>query len=85
MAGTKVMGAAQAMGQQGKILVERGAAKVQQLRAGDEFTYLDSERNPKGPVSRTDLAVLFDAGQVTADTHVLKTGTSNWMKYSELS
>jgi len=85
MAGTKVMGAAQAMGQQGKILAERGAAKVQQLRAGDEFTYLDSERNPKGPVSRTDLAVLFDAGQINGDTHVLKTGTSTWLKYTELT
>ena len=82
-AGTGVLGAARAVAEQGRLLAEKGAARVQ---AGYDsgFTYLDAERNPQGPISRAELDSLVQSGAITPQTNVLKAGTKSWVKYADL-
>lgn len=49
-----------------------------------EYTYLDANKMPKGPVSRAELDALFQAGDITVDTDVLEAGSKAWTKYADL-
>jgi LemA protein len=82
-AGNKVLGAAKNLAVQGKTLAEKGAARIQ-AGVEEEFYYLDTEKIPKGPVSRAELNDLFQAGTLTAQSDVLKNGTKGWIKYQDL-
>jgi hypothetical protein len=48
------------------------------------FTCLDAQKDPKGPVSRTELDSLLQSGGITLQTDVLKTGTSGWVKRADV-
>lgn len=83
MAGSKVVGAAKRLADQGRLLGDKGAARMHQT-VGAEFHYLDADRNPQGPVTRVELDHLFQAGKITADTDLLTTGSKSWKKYRDL-
>ncbi len=91
-AGKGMMGAAKSLGEkgkvlaeQGKVLAEQGKAQIQaRLAANEEFHYLDSEKTPKGPVTRVELDRLFDEGQIAAETDVLPGSSKAWTKYASL-
>jgi hypothetical protein len=83
MAGSKVRDAAKNIAQQGKMLAEKGVARVQHEPKA-EFHYLDAAKSPKGPISRSDLDALFQSGAINAQTDILKVGTSGWSKYQDL-
>jgi LemA protein len=94
MAGSKVLGATKTMAEQGKLLAEKAAAKVQaeiaarSLPAGDDavaFHYLDAARNPMGPVTRQQLDDLFQSGTISHDTDILPAGAKAWTKYQQLA
>ena len=90
MAGAKMLGAGRTLAGQGKLLAEKAATRVQtemaaRAAATREYHYLDSDKSPKGPVSRDELDLLFRAGSVTSDTDVLESGSKAWTKYASLS
>ncbi len=98
LAGTKALGAGKTLANQGRMLVEKTAAKLQEsgLNTGmppepmrsvgpaEEFSYLDATNAPQGPVSRAQLEELFRAGKIGAETNVLKTGGTGWVRYGAL-
>ncbi|MFI4973109.1 MAG: GYF domain-containing protein [Caulobacterales bacterium] len=49
-----------------------------------EYHYLDRERNPKGPVTRADLATLFEEGHITNDTPILESGGRAWQSHGDV-
>ena len=57
---------------------------VRSLGAAEQFSYLDSANTPQGPMSRLELDQLFQAGQITAETNVLKAGAKGWVRFGEL-
>jgi hypothetical protein len=88
MAGTRMLGATKTLASQGKLLAEKAATRVQAemaaRAAAPEFHYLDSDKSPKGPVSRDELDLLFRSGAISAETDVLQAGSKAWTKYAAL-
>jgi hypothetical protein len=90
MAGTRMLGATKTLASQGKLLAEKAAERVQTEMAARavsarEFHYLDADRSPKGPVSRSELELLFRNGSITPETDVLEAGSKAWTKYASLN
>ena len=90
MAGTKMLGATKTLASHGKLLAEKAATRVQtemaaRAAAVREYHYLDTERSPKGPVSREELDLLFRSGTITTETDVLEAGSKSWTKYAALN
>jgi LemA protein len=84
-AGAGALSAAKSLVDQGKLLAEKGAARAQAAsNGGSDFTYLDAEKNPQGPISRAELDSLVQSGTITPQTSVLKAGTKSWVKYADL-
>jgi LemA protein len=89
MAGSKMLGATKTLAEQGKLLAEKAATRVQSEIAArsagsSEYHYLDANRNPMGPVSRQQLDALFISGQISQETDVLAAGSKSWTKYQSL-
>ena len=89
MAGSKMLGASKRVAEQGRLLAEKGAAHLQEAvdaasSTATEFHYLDSQKNPKGPVTRADLDLLFQSGEITNETDLLPAGSKSWTKYKDL-
>ena len=84
-AGTKAISAARQIGQQGKALAEKGAARVQQASAAEQFHYVDSTGKPQGPVALADLNELFRSGAIKGDTSVMGMSSKSWSTYSAYS
>ena len=88
VAGAKALEAGRTLAHHGRELAERTVQKVQSgnlgLGAGEEFTYLDENQKPQGPMSREELDNVFRAGRITVDTKVLKSGGKAWVTYREL-
>ncbi len=98
LAGTKALGAGKTLANQGRMLVEKTASKLQEsglntgapvepmrsVGAAEQYSYLDGANLPQGPISRAQLEELFHAGKINADTNVLKTGGSGWARYGAL-
>ena len=85
-AGTRVLGVAKIVAAQSKALAEKGVAHVAQLQTQNEiqFHYLDTEKNPQGPISRVQLDTLFQTGAINVDTSILQAGAKGWVKYQDL-
>jgi hypothetical protein len=83
-AGSAVAGAARNMAGHGRQVVKKGAARLNAVST-EQFHYLDAQRQPKGPVSRSDLDGLFMAGAVTGQTDVLRAGTTGWTTYNDIN
>jgi LemA protein len=83
-AGSAVAGAARNMAGHGRQVVKKGAARLNAVST-EQFHYLDAQRQPKGPVSRSDLDGLFMAGAVTGQTDVLRAGTTDWTTYNDIN
>ncbi len=66
-----------------KVALTAAQAKVKQLQLA-EFTYLDAERNPQGPVDLATLQSLLAQGLITADTSVMPIGAKAWLKLAEV-
>jgi LemA protein len=75
--------AARNLAAQGRLLAEKSVARVQG-QIDTQFTYLDVERKPKGPVSRAELDQLFQSGAINPETDIFMAGAPNWGKYGEL-
>lgn len=98
LAGTKALGAGKTLANQGRMLVEKTASKLQEsglnpgvpvepmrsVGSAEQYSYLDGANLPQGPISRAQLEELFQAGKINADTNVLKTGGSGWARYGAL-
>lgn len=83
-AGSRMLGAAKRLAEQGRLLAEKSATHGQGA-AEVEFHYLDVHGNPKGPVTRTELDRLYQSGEVKAETDLLPTGSKGWKKYADLT
>lgn len=86
-AGSKALGisrdvGAAAMGH-GKKIVVAVQEKTKQI-AVTEFHYLDSDRNPRGPITHDDLSHLFNQGLIAVDTPVMAVGEREWKTYGEV-
>lgn len=66
-----------------KVAVQAAQCKLKQMQT-EEFTYLDAERNPHGPVDFDTLKALHAEGKIDADTSVMPMGAKAWMKYSDI-
>ena len=84
MAGRKAVTAARQLGQQSKILAEKGNSLLQQAAQGEQFTYISKDGKPLGPVSRVDLDTLSAQGAVDANTSILSSITKTWTTYGSL-
>lgn len=84
VAGKKAMTAARQLGQQSKVLAEKGSTLLQQARMGEQFHYVPAQGKPTGPVSRMDLDELFRQGVVTEETSVMGMTTKVWTTYGAL-
>ncbi len=81
VAGTKAISAARQIGQQGKALAEKGATRVQQASAAEQFHYVDGAGRPQGPVALADLNELFRGGAITGETSVMGMNSKSWSTY----
>ncbi len=84
VAGKKAMTAARQLGQQSKVLAEKGSTLLQQARMGEQFHYVTAQGKPMGPVTRMELDELFRQGAVTAETSVMGMSTKMWTTYGAL-
>lgn len=87
VASAKALEAGRTLAHHGRELAERTVQKVQTanlLGPGEEFTYLDENQKPQGPMSREELDAVFRAGRINGDTRVLKGGAKDWLTYREL-
>lgn len=66
-----------------KVAVQAAQSKLKQMQT-EEFTYLDAERNPQGPVGFDTLKALHAEGKIDADTSVMPMGAKSWIKYGEV-
>jgi hypothetical protein len=57
--------------------------KIRQMQV-EEYTYLDADKNPQGPVGLDALKTLREAGKITDDTPVMPRDAKGWQKYSEV-
>lgn len=86
-AGAKTASAFRTVGvkaiEQSKIAVNIAQTKIKQFQI-DEFTYLDADRNPHGPLDLDDLNALFSEGKIGADTPVMPAGAKAWLKLADV-
>lgn len=67
----------------GKAAASAAQARVKQLQQ-EEYTYLDADRNPHGPLDLTGLKALHAAGQISDDTSVMPVGAKAWIKFADV-
>lgn len=67
----------------GKVAVTAAQARVKQMQQ-EEFTYLDAERNPMGPVDLTALKSLHAQGAINEETPVMPVGAKAWQKFGDV-
>lgn len=66
-----------------KTAVNIAQTKIKQLQV-DEFTYLDADRNPCGPVDLDALNALHAEGKLGADTPVMAVGGKAWLRLADV-
>ena len=69
--------------EQSKVAVNAAQARMKQYQVA-EYSYLDQERNPQGPVSIDILLQLQAQGKVSASTPVMATGAKAWTTLAEV-
>ncbi len=67
----------------GKVAVSAAQARVKQMQH-EEFTYLDADKNPQGPVDLTALKALHAQGAIAEDTSVMPVGAKAWIKFGDV-
>jgi hypothetical protein len=67
-----------------KQLIGSAQVKIAQMRTV-EYSYLDAEKNPKGPISHEQLKALHASGTIDDDTPVLQAGEGQWKSYRNLA
>lgn len=86
-AGSRTASALRAAGskalEHSKVAVQAAQSKLKQMQTA-EFTYLDGERNPQGPVDFDTLKALHAEGKIDATTSIMPAGAKAWMKYGEV-
>jgi len=81
VAGKKALTAARQLGQQSKVLAEKGTTLLQQAGVGEHFHYINQQGKPMGLVTRLDLDELFRQAAITDDTSVMGVSTKTWTTY----
>jgi len=85
-----VVDATKSIAAHGKLMAERAATPMQgevpawTTSQPADYHYLDSAKRPRGPVSRSELDLLFQSGAITSDTDILLTGAQGWTTYGSL-
>jgi LemA protein len=90
MAGSKALEAGRSLASHSRALAEKAVAKAQESRgalaaaSAGEYTYLDAQQVPQGPVTRAELDALAANGTITPGTRVLRTGAREWVAYGRI-
>lgn len=67
----------------GKVAVNAAQTRVKHMQQ-EQFTYLDTDRNPQGPIDLDALKALYADGKIADPTPVMPVGANAWLTFADV-